>query len=50
MTHTVFFWLRSDLAADDRTAFEAGLRSSVDDSRGEPGGDRPTGGHAEAAR
>jgi len=27
MTHTVFFWLRPDLSADDRAAFEAGLRS-----------------------
>jgi len=26
MTHTVFFWLRSDLSADDRSGFEAGLR------------------------
>ena len=27
MTHTVFFWLRADLSADDRAAFETGLRS-----------------------
>jgi hypothetical protein len=27
MTHTVFFWLRADLGADERAAFEAGLRS-----------------------
>ncbi len=27
MTHTVFFWLRSDLTADEHAAFEAGLRS-----------------------
>ena len=27
MTHTVFFWLRADLSAEERSAFEGGLRS-----------------------
>lgn len=27
MTHTVFFWLRSDLGAEERASFESGLRS-----------------------
>jgi len=27
MTHTVFFWLRPDLNADDCASFESGLRS-----------------------
>lgn len=30
MTHTVFFWLRRELSSDDRTAFEAGLRSLLE--------------------
>jgi hypothetical protein len=30
MTHTVFFWLRPDLSADERAAFEAGLRTLLD--------------------
>ncbi|MFN0129211.1 MAG: Dabb family protein [Verrucomicrobiales bacterium] len=27
MTHTVFFWLRSDLTAEERLDFERGLRT-----------------------
>lgn len=30
MTHTVFFWLRPDLSADERAAFETGLRTLLD--------------------
>lgn len=30
LCHTVFFWLREDLSADDRSAFIAGVRSLAD--------------------
>ncbi len=30
LTHTVFFWLRPDLTADERAAFEAGVRTLLD--------------------
>lgn len=30
MTHTVFFWLRTDLTAEERLAFEQGVRSLLE--------------------